>query len=142
MGSELQVLLCFIVGASCLISGNTLRNKYQRLARQGQMATGVITSVMDDSWLKVFGEQGLYQHSIRFVTADKRWISRSYTNLTDGFQSHYREGDTVDVIYNPTDPEEFIIGSSASILGPTVFMLIGMGFISYSAWLVWRFQCG
>ncbi|WP_044001531.1 DUF3592 domain-containing protein [Hymenobacter swuensis] len=139
MGSELQIFLWLAMGAACLLSGNTLRHKHQRLAREGQMTTGTVTSVIDDSWLKVFGDQGLYQHSIRFVTADKRWISKSYTNLTDGFQSRYREGDIVDVIYNPTDPEEFIISSSASILGPTVFMLIGLGFISYSAWLVWQF---
>lgn len=136
MDLELQIFLWFALGAACLLSGNTLRNKHQRLAEQGQITTGIVTSVIDDSWLKIFGDQGLYHHSIRFITTDKRWISKSYINLIDGFQSRHFEGDIVDIIYNPTDPEEFIIGSSANILGPTIFMLIGLIFIIYSAWSV------
>ncbi|WP_185817027.1 DUF3592 domain-containing protein [Hymenobacter metallilatus] len=136
MSLELQVFMWFALGAACLLSGNTLRNKYQRLTRNGKLATGIVNGVIDDSWLKIFGDNGIYHHSIRFITADKRWISKSYISLLDDLEKRYSEGESIDVIYNPADPEEFIVGSSPNSLGPIVFMLIGLGLIMYSIWIL------
>ncbi|MET4106685.1 DUF3592 domain-containing protein [Hymenobacter sp. UYP22] len=136
MSAELQVFMWFILGAACLLSGNILRNKHQRLAQDGKSTTGIVTSVIDDSWRKIFGDRGIYHYSIRFVTDDKRWISKSYTTLLNDLERHYREGEKIDILYNSTDPEEFIVGSSPGSLGPKVFMLIGIGFICYSVWIL------
>ncbi|TGE23919.1 DUF3592 domain-containing protein [Hymenobacter aquaticus] len=137
MAPEIQLFLWFSVGAMCLLRGNILRNKHENLARCGQKTTGIVTSVIDNSWLKLFDDQGLFHYSIRFVTADQRWISKSFTTFVDKFDSRYREGESIDIVYNQTNPEEFTVGSYANSYSPIVLMLGGLGCIGYSFWLAY-----
>jgi hypothetical protein len=138
MTPEIRIFLWFALGAFMLVRGNTQRNKYERLSQQGQKTTGVVTSVIYDSWLKLYDNLSLYQYSVRFVSADERWISKSYTNLIDSFQSRYQDGESVNIVYNPADPEEFIIDSSPPSLYPLFSILSGTSCVGYSFWLVFQ----
>lgn len=121
-----------------MLSGNTMRNKHRRLAQQGERTTGIVTSVIEDTWLKIFSDEGIYHHSIRFVTTDQRWVSKSYTSLFGYHGSRYREGQTINIVYNPADREEFIIDSSPGSLGPLMYIIISLGIFGYSIWLIFK----
>ncbi|MCA8829528.1 DUF3592 domain-containing protein [Hymenobacter pini] len=138
MDPDVQIILWFIAGAMGLISGNSLRNKYQRLQKNGLEADGLVTQVIDDTWFAFLDGRGLYQYSIRFVTADKRWITKSYTQLASQEDSLYKAGETLRVLYNPVNPEEFMIHHGRANLAAYTMMSSGTGCIGYCFWLIFQ----
>ncbi|RSK48966.1 DUF3592 domain-containing protein [Hymenobacter rigui] len=138
MGSDTQLFLWFIVSAFGLLMGNSLRSKYLRLQAHGQQTTGLVTSVMDDTWFTFFDGRGIYYHSIRFVTADKQWVTKSYWQLSSPDEDNYREGQQVDILYNPANPEEFTVNSSGSGIAAYLLLLSGVAGIGYCFWLIYQ----
>ena len=151
MDADLQALFWFVCGAAALLFGNAKRNKHQRLEEQGLKATGVVTRATYGSWLILFG-WNVQQYTTRFTTADNRQITKDHFRLLAHHEGHlhdehyyeehddnehYREAETVDILYNFNEPEEFVVNSGRS-LGPKFLMLAGTGAIGYSFWLIFQ----
>lgn len=105
-----------------LIAGLGFIKKNKRIRQAGAKVKGVVhwveTSTDADGCLT-------YYPVIRFATSESQeWITKRYD--VGGQESAYKYGDEVAVIYNTTNPEDFIIDDKRSRnIGP-IFLTIGI----------------
>ncbi|OJW18284.1 DUF3592 domain-containing protein [Mucilaginibacter sp. 44-25] len=98
---------------------------------KGIKVEGVVFSIERNDGLRVGNRiEPDYYVTIRYTTTDNLWITKRYDEIRDALT--LSEGDKVKVIYNPADPEEFILGDGRSKFGPLVFTLIGVLLIAGS----------
>jgi hypothetical protein len=113
MTNENRDLIIAGAGLAFTILGYVNRQKIGRLAKSGVKVEGVVFSV--DAEVDVnFGSQysGSSRYpTIRFVTAEKEWVTQKYNVTT--FPG-YKAGDKVTVIYNPENITEFILDDNST----------------------------
>jgi len=126
----LYIFLSIGVGALLIIGGITYRSKKQNLLNNGKVAHAII--------FKMEQQEHGYHPVVRFLTEDKRWITHE---LKTGFDlDSYKEGDNIDVIYDPDDLTNIEIHQPGLIsflsvlpiiLGITFFLFGLYKFITY-----------
>jgi hypothetical protein len=107
-------------------------DKRSSLKESGEKAEGVI--------FRVEGRQGgpavgagtrgpIVQ--VRFVTRSKEWITGTVEQKYQvSFSGQYKEGDPVDIYYDPSDPKVFILDTKQStMVGKLMFTVVGLVFI-------------
>jgi hypothetical protein len=114
-----------VTGIIFLIIGYLKRKKIKRLATTGIRVEGVVFSIDREAGVNFgIGSQNSigpsYYPVIRFVTADKEWVTQTYYVSTF---PRYKEGDKVIVIYNPEKITEFIIDDISTKLVSYLFWL-------------------
>jgi hypothetical protein len=113
-------LIVLFVGIILVVIGFNQKNKISKILNVGISVEGVVMRTERDPSPR----SSMYYPVVRFVTADKEWITKQYD--VGGQLNAYKEGDKLTVVYDPKDPENFIIDNTRSkILGP-LFIAIGV----------------
>jgi Protein of unknown function (DUF3592) len=113
-------LIALFLGIIFIIIGYSQRKKISELIKIGKSAEGVVMRVVYDPDPNFSAN---YYPVIRFVTADKEWITKQHD--VGGELNAYNEGDKLTIIYDPKNPENFIIDDTRSKLIVPLFIVIG-----------------
>ncbi|HEK18849.1 DUF3592 domain-containing protein [Mucilaginibacter sp.] len=128
---DFQGLITLLLGCIFLFTGYIYTRRNRMLYDKGIKVEGVVFSIERNDGLRVGNRiEPDYYVTIRYTTTDNLWITKRYDEIRDALT--LSEGDKVKVIYNPADPEEFILGDGRSKFGPLVFTLIGVLLIAGS----------
>jgi hypothetical protein len=103
-------LIAFFVGVCFVVISSKIQSKYKLLLDIGEKSEGIVFD-LEKSKNSEFNSQ---YPIIRFLTKKNEWITKA-ANLGISV-STYKQGDKVNVIYNPDKPEEFMIESKWQIL--------------------------
>ncbi len=111
MTIEIRDLTIAVIGIILAVLGHVSRQKTQKLKKVGIKAEGIVFSQEpEEEFMISFSTQNTFSTSyypiIRFVTAEKEWVTQKYN--VSSFPS-YKEGDKVTVIYNPENITEFML---------------------------------
>ena len=73
---------------------------------------------------------------VRFVTKSMEWITGTLRqDFQVSFSGQYKQGDKVDVYYNPTSPSEFFVDSNKNpLFGKLTLMVVGLVLIVIGLW--------
>ena len=82
------------------------------------------------------GDSPVYYPILRFETDDEILIKQTYTEGRKPIK--YATGQEVTIQYLVDDPKEFLIKGDDTRLAYGIFLLIGIGFILYSAFLLFN----
>ncbi len=114
----LEVIFPLIFGAVFIFAGITQKKKWKYLFKNGIKVKGIV--------YKLHGEFPV----VRFTTLEKEWITKELRNGT-GLE-WLNEGDEIEVIYNPNNPEEVEIYQPNSLNFLIIFFIIfGTGWFIY-----------
>ncbi|RFZ94069.1 DUF3592 domain-containing protein [Mucilaginibacter conchicola] len=124
-------LIILMAGLIFLLAGYFNLKRKRFLYDKGIGAEGVVISIERNDGFR-FGKNADINWfvTIRYLTNDKLWITKRYDELNETLP--FTEGDKVKIIYDPADPEEFILDNSSSKYGPLVFTTIGILMIAGS----------
>ncbi|SHM11370.1 DUF3592 domain-containing protein [Mucilaginibacter sp. OK098] len=133
MNVNYDELILLAGGAFLTVFGVVKLNEREKLIKSGVKVEGVVFD-METSLGTGSGERSTtYYPVIRFVTADKEWITEKYN--IGGNPSVYSVGDKVTVIYDTTDYKHFLIDNTQTkLLGPALIAvgtLLILGVIMY-----------
>lgn len=119
-----QALICLLVGLIFIASGIIAKRQHRHFQQHGVPVRGIILSL-----------QGSGDHRrcvVRFVTKDLRWITEEAPD------DNYDEGEEVPVLYDPSNPSEFIIGSPNEDKPFFLFTVFGLLLIDYSIYTIFK----
>jgi Protein of unknown function (DUF3592) len=118
MSSEIQlILITSILGVILILIGYFPMLKKDRLVKIGIEAEGTVIGFES-------GGDGMHHPLIRFETIQGARITKKHAFGSN--VSFVKEGQKIKIFYNPDNPEEFVIVSSALRWDPYVFVLVGI----------------
>ena len=124
MSPEIQMIVFLAIGLFFLFAYYGISQKLKKLNETGVKAEGVIFEVEWDHNTK-----GNYKYStetvypvVRFVTKDGTWITKKSSQ--GGVM--IKQGQTVQIVYNPENPEEFMITSGQFKWYSYIFLVVGL----------------
>ncbi|UII22297.1 DUF3592 domain-containing protein [Fulvivirga ligni] len=126
-----QDLIMIIISMGFIVAGAKLWEKSSHLLANGRKTNAVIFK----NEYRRSSDGGMYYPVVRFLTADKEWITKE---LDIGYLPAKQEGTKLDVVYDPEDPQTVEIHGSFQLhLLPKVFFLFGIillivGVLSYA----------
>lgn len=130
MESIETVMVLFIIGLGALLFGIARSMDKRKLLQKGTRVDGSVLQIIHDG----HSISPTYYPVVRFTTADNNLVTEKYK--FGGNKCLYKEGDNVQVIYDPTNPERFILGDARSkalspvfIYGGTLLILISVGLL-------------
>ena len=122
--------LYFAFGAGFVIVSVAIRNKFSELARTGVEAEGVIVDFIENA-----DPNGPPKYPIiQFATTENLQITGSFKIYYTGIE----KGQAVTVLYNPANPNQFIVKSKMYVLIPRVFLVAGVALIAISIYKFFR----
>ena len=131
MNVNYDELILVVGGAFLTIFGIGKLNEREKLIKSGVKVEGVVFDIEPSLGTGVHSTT--YYPVIRFVTADKQWITEKY-NIGSN-PSSYSIGDKVTVIYDTADYKHFLVDNTQTkLLGPafiTVGTLLILGVLMY-----------
>src|SRR5690606_10538750 len=73
---------------------------------------------------------------VRFVTKSMEWITGPLRqDFQISFSGQYKEGDKVDIYYNPSKPNDFFVDSKQNpMAGKLIFIVVGLVIIAIGLW--------
>lgn len=116
-----------------------LRSKDNKslLKNTGIKAEGIIFRI-DGSQNRSTTSLGIYNSEVqvRFVTKSMEWITAPLRQeFHVSFSGQYKQGDKVDVYYNPSSPNEFFVDSKQNpLFGKLIFIVVGLVLIVIGLW--------
>ncbi|MCB2377267.1 DUF3592 domain-containing protein [Hymenobacter sp. BT635] len=119
-----DLLICFLVGLVFILVGELIKRQYAHFQQHGIPAQGII--------LDFRGTGDNRRCVVRFVTQDLRWITEESSDL------NYAQGEEVPVLYNPSNPSDFIIGSPHETKPFFLFTVVGLLLIAYVVYMLLR----
>ncbi|MDB5090067.1 MAG: hypothetical protein JWR09_4061, partial [Mucilaginibacter sp.] len=126
-------LILLAGGAFLTVFGISKLNERRKLIKSGVKVEGVVFDIETSRGTGSDTRSTTYYPVIRFVTADKEWITEKY-NIGSS-PSVYNVGDKVTVIYDITDYKHFLIDNTQTkLLGPALIAvgtLLILGVIMY-----------
>ena len=127
---DLQPFIFIIAGLILIFLSVFKKSNNESLKTTGEKAEGIIFKL--DRNPTGSGEYSNVQDqvTIRFVTKDQRWITEPINQYFAVFYTkQYKEGQKVNVYYDPQDPLRFYIDSKQSVMiGRLVFASVGIVF--------------
>lgn len=121
-------ILGTLTGLYCLVYGNGLRSKYQKLLERGVRVEGEVIEIKAKTgWTANNRFMPTYYPIVRFVT-DNGPIAEKY-DVFSANPSIYKQWEVVSVIYDPLDNKNFILENTSSKVAGPLLMLIGFGAI-------------
>ncbi|MDB4918953.1 DUF3592 domain-containing protein [Mucilaginibacter sp.] len=123
MNVNYDELILLAGGAFLTVFGIGKLNEREKLIKSGVKVEGVVFDI-ETSWGTGSGARStMYYPIIRFVTADKEWITEKYD--IGSSPAAYKVGDKVNVIYDKADYKHFMIDDMKSALLGPIFIGIG-----------------
>jgi len=103
MTIDINIYGPFIIGIEFIIIAVFQKQKTQKLEENGIETEGVI---FDFEWDNSRGSTAKYP-VVRFTTKENVWVTK--TSDTSSTFPNYKTGDLVPIIYDPANPENFMI---------------------------------
>ena len=122
----LQIAIAFVIGGFLLFFGIKKISSWRKLKEFGVKAEGVVFRLEQSNNAR----DQTYYPVIRFLTAEKEWITKRYDGATTS--GKYKEGDKVNILYNNDDAENFIIDDKINMLAGPILIGLGIVFILYA----------
>jgi hypothetical protein len=131
MDSIEAVLVIFVIGISLFLVGIQRYNKRRRLLRTGVHVEGKIFQIINTG----NSESTTYYPVIRFETIKKEEVTEKYKR--GGNRWTYKEGETVNIIYDALNPGHFLLDDPRAKTGSKAFIWGGILLVLISAGLLW-----
>ena len=113
--------IAFLIGTCFIIISSKIQSAYKLLSENGEKSEGIVFSSEEAKNSKF----NMRYPIIRFLTKKNEWITKA---VDSGFiLSNYKQGDKVNVIYDPNKPEDFMIESKWQILISRSLLFAGIG---------------
>jgi hypothetical protein len=129
MNVNYDELIMLAGGAFVMVFGIGKLYERKKILAKGVKVEGVVFDI-EKNWDMDAGDASSttqYYPIVRYVTAEKEWITKKY-EITGGLNL-YKIGDKVTVVYDPDEIEHFIIDDGKTKwLGP-VFITVGIALI-------------
>jgi hypothetical protein len=120
MNATIDELILLAGGAFLTVLGVWKINERRKLLKIGIKVEGVVFKIEEEQ-----DKRGIsYYPVIRYVTLEKEWITKKYNTGTN--PPAYKEGDTVNVIYDPIDKEHFIVDNLSGKITGLMLGLFGI----------------
>lgn len=107
------------------------------LKNSGEHVEGIIFRI-DGSQNRSTTSLGMHNSEVqvRFVTKSMEWITAPLRqDFQVSFSGQYKQGDKVDVYYNPSSPNEFFVDSKQNpLFGKLIFIVVGLVLIVIGLW--------
>ena len=115
---ELQPYFFILIGLVSVLFAIFKKSDKSNLKNTGQKAEGIIYALEQNSNSYNSYTQNYNikdKVTIRFLTLDKQWITGDLKqDFALFFTRQYKEGDTVDVFYDPKEPSNFFVETRQS----------------------------
>lgn len=116
----IQPLILLVIGIGLIAISLRLFHKHQKLKKIGLRTEGIVFDLLDS----VSSDNRHQYPVIRFVTSKNEWITQNYEI---GFSlKGFRKGQKVNVIYNPSRPEDFTVNSGVNSVILYTLIVIGI----------------
>jgi hypothetical protein len=133
------VIVPVFLGLVFTIVGYLKRKEIKKLKQSGIRVDGTVIAVeyeppVNPSTGDGSNNMGSYYPVFKFMTTEKKWITKR--NEIGHYPSKYQEGDTVPVIYDPDNANEFMIDDNSTNIMVHMFwfgiFLIAVGCIVFA----------
>ena len=125
-------LMAFFIATCFIVISSKVQSKYKLLSETGEKSEGIVF----DSEKSKNSDSNLQYPIIRFQTRKNEWITKA---VDSGIStSTYKQGDKINVIYNPDKPEEFMIESKWQILTSKVLLVAGVASLLIGLFLFYQ----
>ncbi len=128
----IQPLILLAISIGLIAIPLKLLSRYQKLKKSGLPAEGIVFDLFES---KLSGSYQKYP-VIRFLTAKNEWITQKYESGISF--SNYRKGQQLNLLYDPSNPEDFIIESGANEI--ILYTLITVGVLLTGVAAFWVIQ--
>jgi hypothetical protein len=116
-------IFCVLMGTYCVVYGNGFRGKFKKLLKGGVRVEGEVIEIKTKGW----GEDTTYYPVRRYVT-NKGPVAGKY-DIVSSNPSIYEQWETVSVVYDPKDHENFILENTSSKISGPLLIVIGFAVI-------------
>jgi len=116
-------VVLLVLAAICFYLSYSIVKKHVRLNKKGSRADGVIYDHENKGDL-----ESAATLVIRFLTSEKEWITKP--SLT--CPTYLKKGTKVTVMYNPNNPNDFVVKSIYAYILAAVPCILGLIFVSVS----------
>ncbi len=115
---ELQSLIVGILGIVCLLAYLTQRDKLKHYRKRGVKTQGIVIDLVAS------GRNRMYCPIVRFTLADGDHVQHKSSSGSN--PALFKTGETIELLYLPEEPSEFIITSKHSEKFYVLFLIIGL----------------
>jgi hypothetical protein len=116
----IELLIPIFIGVVLIWLSIKIQAKYKQLLNSGERSEGIVFDLERSK-----NSDSIAQYPIiRFLTKKEVWITKR-VDLGISF-STYKQGDKVNVIYNPEKPEEFMVESKWQMIASQVLLAFGI----------------
>jgi hypothetical protein len=123
MNVTIDEWIIFTVGVFAIVWGIGKMSERRKLLKTGIRVEGVVFK-LEERFSNNKDRMPIYYPVIRYLTLNKEWITKEYESGTN--PSAYKEGDIVNVIYDPDDNNHFIIDGFLNRIFGFVLIIIGI----------------
>ena|ERR1700759_4216703 len=116
------IILPAVLGLAFSIVGYLKMKEVKKLKKSGIRVDGTVFSIeFEPPTYSSSGNSnsGLYYPVIRYVTREKEWVTKKYE--VGHYPGKYNEGETVPVLYDPGNINEFIVDDNSSNIMQVLF---------------------
>ena len=121
-------IITLLIGIACVVTGIVILVSHFN-AKKVQTAETTATIVRVDSELETDSdglETRMYYPVVKYQVNEKEYEKR-LSNAGTSDSTTYKEGETVEITYNPENPEEFSQkGNNGGLIGGIFFIVIGI----------------
>ncbi len=130
-----DAIIIIIVGIVALLIGfNTLPAKKKKLLRDGEEVDGEISEIVEAT----SDEVTEYFPVVRFITRKNQIVEKIVADLL--ISGVVQEGAKVKVLYQPENPEEFVVKSAKAIWIARILTIVGICALLAGAYLLLKAQ--
>jgi len=122
MHPVIPILVSFAMGLFFIIFGYRRLKKARRVIQDGISVEGIVFDFASSSDIVNTSDYDVYP-IIRFVTKEGSWITRTYDIAIS--QDQIKRGQKMRIVYNPKNPEDFVIDSGIFYWINYVFLVSG-----------------
>jgi hypothetical protein len=114
------------VGAICSVFGTILYHDHKKLIKRGIQVQGTVIGIESERSNK---DSTVINYAvIRYQTLQNEFITKQH-NIGISSNYSYKEGDSVNVIYDPDDNSLFTLNDASSKNTPLSFILFGLALL-------------
>jgi hypothetical protein len=125
--SEIQPYIFILIGLTLLLIAIFKKSSNARLKKSGLKAEGVIYAKGGAS--KSNSDESLNiqdKITVRFLTNNDEWITADVNqDFASFFTAQYKEGEPVNIYYDPKNPSNFFVDTKQSEPGGKILFIIG-----------------
>jgi hypothetical protein len=120
----MEALIFIAMGLALLYVAFNLRKNTKKIAINGIETEGVVFDLIQSDT----SESNARYPLIRFVTAEKVWITERYNIST--VAGIFKKGQKVTVVYNSDDPSKFSVKSPLTTVAPMAAIALSLALVA------------